>query len=278
MKGTNTSMSTKKIFFADLDGTLLNSQKIITPLTRKALDNFVAAGNYFAINTGRGLDSAKAVRNELGLDYNRMFLVAFNGAEIYDCDKAVDIYRTGLSLDLVPEIFTIAKKYGIHCQTYRDDAIITADNGEAMQFYNRVIHTPIVITDDFVKELPEEPCKILAIELHDLEALEAFKLEIMAQFGDRVNTIYSHPTYLEIIPIEAGKGTAIGKLCDILGIDVKDSISAGDEQNDISMIEAAGTGIAMANATDIVKASADIVTQLDNDHDGLAEYLERFVS
>lgn len=271
-------MSTKKIFFADLDGTLLNSQKIITPLTRKALDNFVAAGNYFAINTGRGLDSAKAVRNELGLDYNRMFLVAFNGAEIYDCDKAVDIYRTGLSLDLVPEIFTIAKKYGIHCQTYRDDAIITADNGEAMQFYNRVIHTPIVITDDFVKELPEEPCKILAIELHDLEALEAFRLEIMTQFGDRVNTIYSHPTYLEIIPIEAGKGTAIGKLCDILGIDVKDSISAGDERNDISMIEAAGTGIAMANATDIVKASADIVTKLDNDHDGLAEYLERFIS
>ncbi|MCR4903723.1 MAG: Cof-type HAD-IIB family hydrolase [Butyrivibrio sp.] len=266
-------MINKKIFFADLDGTLLTSDKKISPVTRKALDDFVLSGNYFAINSGRGLDSIKSVKEELELNYKNMFLIAFNGAEIFDCDKGKDIYKTGLSFDIIPSIFDIAKKHGIHCHTFRDDAIITPDNGEEMQYYNRVIHTPLVITDDIVKELPDMPCKVLALELHDLDALEAFRLEIMEKYGDKVNTIYSHPTYLEIIPIEAGKGTAIGKLCSLLNVPVENSIAAGDEQNDISMIEAAGTGIAVANATDIVKASADIVTEYDNDHDGLAKYL-----
>ena len=266
-------MNNKKIFFADLDGTLLTTEKTISPKTRAALDSFSCLGNYFAINTGRGLDSAKAVKEELGLNYKGTYLVAFNGAEIYDCDNNKDIYRIGIDFNLVSGIFEIARKHNIHCQTYRDDAIISLDKGEALQFYIKVIHTPVVVTDNILSELPVEPCKILAIELQDLDALEAFRLEIMEKYGDKVQTIYSHPTYLEIIPGEAGKGTAIGKLCDILGIPVENSIAAGDEQNDISMIQAAGVGIAMANATDNVKAAADIVTTMDNDHDGLAQFL-----
>ena len=65
------------------------------------------------------------------------------------------------------------------------------------------------------------------------------------------------------------------RLADILGIPVENTYAAGDEQNDISMIEAAGCGIAMANATDLVKASADVITTYDNDHDGLAEFIEK---
>jgi hydroxymethylpyrimidine pyrophosphatase-like HAD family hydrolase len=91
--------------------------------------------------------------------------------------------------------------------------------------------------------------------------------------GDKLTLLYSNPYYLEIFPSEAGKGSAVKRLADILGVDIKDTLAAGDEQNDISMIQAAGCGIAMVNGTDLVKESADVITTYDNDHDGLAEFI-----
>ena len=78
--------------------------------------------------------------------------------------------------------------------------------------------------------------------------------------------------------MEAGKSNGMLELCRHLDIDIADTIAAGDEENDISMIEAAGTGIAVANATDRVKASADVVTEADNDNDALARWLSKYTS
>ena len=77
----------KRVFFSDLDETLLNSKKEISPATRRALEDFLAAGNYFAISTGRAMESAMAVRNALCPDFPHTFVVAYNGAQIYDCDR-----------------------------------------------------------------------------------------------------------------------------------------------------------------------------------------------
>ncbi len=91
--------------------------------------------------------------------------------------------------------------------------------------------------------------------------------------GDKLTLLYSNPYYMEIFPSEAGKGSAVKRLADILGIPVENTYAAGDEQNDISMIEAAGCGIAMANATEAVNTIADVLTTLDNNTDGLAEFI-----
>ena len=95
----------------------------------------------------------------------------------------------------------------------------------------------------------------------------------MEKYSDTVTTVYSNPYYLEIFMKEAGKGSAVIRLAEHLSIPIENTIAAGDEQNDISMIEAAGCGIAMANATDMVKQIADVVTTYDNNHDGLAEFI-----
>ena len=92
--------------------------------------------------------------------------------------------------------------------------------------------------------------------------------------GDRLTLLYSNPYYLEIFPSEAGKGSAVKRLAEYLNVPIENTFAAGDEQNDISMIEAAGCGIAMANATDLVKSKADVITKDDNDHDGLAPFIE----
>ncbi len=266
-------MSNKKIFFFDLDGTLLNSEKKITQRTLAALKAFTDAGNFFCINTGRAIDSAKMVYEGLYLDYKGSYLCGSNGTEIYSVDEDRYVFRTGVDFDLVPRIMDLAEEYDIHCHTYNEDHIVTRHDNECLKYYRRVIKTPFIVTADVLKELTFPPSKLIAIELHDHEKHERFRKALQDMVGDKLTLLYSNPFYLEIFPSDAGKGSAVKRLADILGVDIKNTYAAGDEQNDISMIQAAGKGIAMINGTDIVKKSADVVTTMDNDHDGLADFI-----
>lgn len=262
-----------KIFFFDLDGTLLNSEKIITPKTMEALRKFTDAGNHFCINTGRAIDSAKAVYNGLSLDFKGSFLCGSNGTEIYSVDEDRYVYKTGVPLELVPKILDLADEYGVHCHTYNETHIVSRHNGECMDYYRRVIKTPLIVVDDVMEYLNAPPSKMIAIELHDHDKQERFRKALYELTGGSLTLLYSNPYYMEIFPAEAGKGNAVKRLADHLGISVKDTLAAGDEQNDISMIEAAGLGIAMVNGTDMVKEKADVVTSDDNNHDGLARFI-----
>jgi Cof subfamily protein (haloacid dehalogenase superfamily) len=263
----------QKIFFFDLDGTLLNSKKQITAGTMEAIKKFTDAGNYFCINTGRALESARAVYDGLKLDFKGSFLCGSNGTQIYSIDEEKYVYRTGVPLELVDKILDLAEEYDVHCHTYNEDHIVSRKNGECMNYYRRVIKTPLLVTRDVLKYVTEPPSKLIAIELHDHDKQERFRMALQDMVGDKLTLLYSNPYYLEIFPSDAGKGSAVKRLADILSVDMKDTYAAGDEQNDISMLEAAGTGIAMINGTDPVKEIADIVTKLDNDHDGLAQYI-----
>lgn len=269
-----TNKKDEKLFCFDLDGTLLTKEKKISELTYNALVEFTDNGNHFAINTGRALDSAMAVQKELNLFFKGSFLIAYNGSQIYDCDRKETIYRTGVPMDIVPDIFDMAVQMGIHLHTYNDTHIVGLADDEEMKYYRRVIKTPMLITNDICAHLDMAPCKLIGIELHDHDKIENFKCKVEKKYGDRLTLLYSNPYYLEIFNKEAGKGNAVIRICDYLGIPVANSLAAGDEQNDISMIEAAGTGIAMLNATELVKSRADVVTEADNDHDGLVPFLK----
>jgi hydroxymethylpyrimidine pyrophosphatase-like HAD family hydrolase len=80
---------------------------------------------------------------------------------------------------------------------------------------------------------------------------------------------------LEVFPATSGKGVAVSKLCEFLALPIAWALAAGDQENDISMLKAAGFAIAMKNAIPEVKEAADIVTEFDNNEDGLAREVER---
>ena len=266
-------MNSKKLFLSDLDGTLLNDQNVISPGTRKALEDFIAAGNVFAISTGRAMESVLHVVKELELSYPGMYILSYNGALIYDCDAGKPLFRASIPFDAVQELLDMANARATHIQTYTDRYIVAPTYNEHLDFYRIRVATPVIIDPDIVSELPEPPCKMLAIDHNDHTKLEQFRAAVHERFGDRFTTIYSNQYLLEIVPAEAGKGNALVRLRDHLGVLPENTMAAGDAENDISMIRAAGLGIAMKNGSDEARAAADVVTKEDNNHDGLVPFL-----
>lgn len=270
-----------KILFTDLDDTLLNNQSQVSPETRAFLDEFLAAGNRLVLCSGRPLVSVMEVKELAGLTQPGIFLSCSNGTRIYDCDNRRTIRKFGLPFDYVSYLQEQAKSLSLHIQTYRDndtdDAIVSPADDEEIRYYRQKIHLPLVISENLRDALMDEPCKMLAICLHNFDKLEAFRKKIAEWAENKVRTIYSSDKYLEIFDWNAGKGSSLLFLCDYLGIPVSDSFAAGDADNDISMLDAAGCGIAMKNATDKVKAHADIVTDLDNDRNGLADMMRKLL-
>lgn len=265
-----------KLFFTDLDGTLLNSECKISDGTKNALDEWATAGNKLILNSGRPLDSILEVKRLNGLDYPGMLIVANNGSLIYDCDTSSVLQRFGIPFEHVKHIMDVARKRGVHCQTYTNTNIVCEKSNEHLTFYTNRIHLPFILTNDVVSELPEPPQKLLAINIYDQQHLEDLRQELLPWSKGKVEMLYSSTMLMEFIHHESGKGNAIRTICNMLDVPIEDSLAAGDMNNDMTMIEAAGIGIAMKNATPMLKEMADIVTEEDNDHDGLVKVLERF--
>lgn len=264
------------LFFSDLDDTLLTTDKKVTPKTLAALKNFVDRGNIFIICSGRGLDSAIKIRRNLGLVFPHSFIAAYNGCQIYDCDTEETVFKVGLPISIVREIFKLADEYGIYLHTYSDEHILCGKDDEEIQDYRKKVSTPVIISPDPLSYLNSDPCKIICIELHDHEKQERFRKAVQEKYGDIIDTMYSSPVYLELIPKGYGKGTAVKILAKMLDVPIERTIAAGDAENDNSMLVEAGLGIAMRNGSEGTKAAADVITTLDNDHDGLVEFLDRY--
>lgn len=104
----------------------------------------------------------------------------------------------------------------------------------------------------------------------------AVEEELKRLYGDKVNIFRSEPFFVEIMPPDVHKATSLEKLLGILGMDRADLIACGDGYNDLTMIQYAGVGVAMANAQQVVKDNADYIT-LSNDEDGLVPVIDRFI-
>lgn len=282
-----------KILFTDLDGTLLNSQKQISDYTRGVLRDWTDAGHKLALCSGRDINSVTDVKNYLGLDLPGMYLIGYNGGQIYDCTAQKTLSKTTLTTAQALHIMEEAKKAGVHVHTYSDTHILACCEDEELHYYKHAISTPVLLCPDMARALggttdgaptgtahsqaqgsKEGPCKCIAIELRDAEKLENFRLSLLPWAEkERISMIYSSPIYLEFFPSASGKGAALKTLCRLLHIHPYFSVAAGDAQNDLSMIEASGMGIAMINGTEEVRFAATTITAFDNDHDGLAHTL-----
>ena len=266
----------KYIFFSDLDDTLLTTKKEVSPKTYETLKTFTGKGNIFVICTGRGLDSALKVQKKYGLEFPHSYIAAYNGCQKYDCEKQETIFRVGLEIPVVRDIFKMADENSVYVHTYSDEYILTSKDDEEIQDYRSKVSTPVKFSPEPADYLDGPPCKVICIELHDHEKQERFREKVKEKYGDILDTMYSSPYYLELIPKGFGKGTAVHELAKHLNIPIENTIAAGDAENDNSMLIEAGLGIAMLNAQESTKAAADVITDADCDHDGLVPFLNRY--
>lgn len=268
----------RKLLFLDLDGTLLNDEGIITEGNRTALDTALKKGHGVVIATGRPLSSALGKAASLGLNKPGCYVISFNGALIYDFGREEQVFRCSIPMDAVRRVFDEAKRLGLHIQTY-DGADVVAEHWGDRRILEGYCHGMGIVyryLTDVCEELTEDPAKMLAIEDKDFSKLDRLQQFIETEMADSLECFHSNPHFLEIVKAGMNKGQAVRMLCQVLGVPVANTVAAGDAANDLSMIRAAGVGVAMANGTEDVKAYADYVTQNDNNHDGIAEIVERF--
>ena len=133
------------------------------------------------------------------------------------------------------------------------------------------------LVSDLEESIEKEACKLLAVDLKDHEKLEDFRKAMQDKFEGKLDLFFSNRQYLEIVPCGVSKGSALEAFCAKMGIPIANSVSAGDENNDISMIKSAGIGCAVANARPEVKAAADYVTERDNNQAAIAEIIKKFM-
>ena len=268
----------KHLLFLDLDGTLLNDAKEITPGNRSALNAALERGHGVIITTGRPLKSAMAHARKLELDKPGCYLVSYNGAVIYDWAQEKQVYNRALPYTIVNRIFDYVNATGIHVQTYDTwDVLVEGrcDNATVRRYCDGTIGFRVI--GDVHTDLTEEPVKILIIDFDNKSALEAIQTWVLENLAEEVECFFSSNAYLEVVPKGIRKGEAVKMLCGILGVPVKHSVAVGDEANDLSMIIEAGTGVAMCNGIESVRAAADYITQNDNNHDGVAEVVDKFL-
>ena len=269
---------TKKILFSDLDATLLTDQKEIQKDTRQALQELLAQGDLFAACTGRPLQSARAVARQYGLDQAGCYIVAYNGGVIYDPSKDRIISYASVPLTTVHRLFLQAERAGLYIHTYdrKDDTVLTYRHRPPLDAYTAHTKLPFRIGKEVLEKLTDPPAKMIVIDLESHQRLQRFREENAEWSRELLNSFFSCEQYLEYCPAGISKGAAVKKLCAYLEIPLEASVAAGDERNDISMLQAAGIGAAPRNAHPAAKEAADYLCVKDNNEGAVGEIIRRF--
>lgn len=265
----------KKLLALDIDGTLTNTEKEITPKTLEKIIEIQEKGHIVAIASGRPLPGIRKIAEKLELERFGGYVLAFNGGRIVNYGTGDIAYQAALDNEVVRQIYDYCVREGCGMVTYDGDRVITGTPVDGyMSFEASINHMEIMRIDNFREyiDFPLNKCLLTA----EPEKAEMVEKELIERFGDKVNIFRSEPFFVEIMPPDVHKATSLERLLGVLGMDVKDLIACGDGYNDLTMIEYAGVGVAMANAQDIVKEHADYVT-LSNDEDGLVPVIDKFI-
>ncbi len=257
----------------DLDDTLLTSDKRVSRGNYDAIEYFKSEGGLFTFATGRIPIGAKPIIRQI---MPNAPAVCFNGGSIYDFEKKKTLMLRTLdkgALDAARYIEKTLPDVGIVICTA--DKVYFCKVNDIVLEHQRLEELP----DNFVgyEDIGEDRTKILFMT--EEENMSVLRETVdSAPFADSYTFVKSSPWYYELLPKDTDKGTGLLKLAEMLGIPANRVIAVGDNENDLSLIKAAGTGIAVANAADCVKAAADCVTRESCDEDAVAAVIRMIES
>lgn len=266
-----------KIMAIDLDDTLLREDLTISPRTIQTLQKATAAGIYVTLCSGRTDNAILPFVRQLeiaGLEQGR-FIIAQNGAVIYDLHLRREILYRTVEPEILLEANAIASGLGLFPEVYNPTTIFTPQDNKWTQIDVELTGLHMEVVPDFPALLRQGHPKMVIPG--EPEVLLRLQDELRERIGSRCVIFISKPYFLEIMPYNCGKGEALQWLCSRLAIPLEAAMAFGDSMNDESMIRLAGMSVAMVNGLDSIKDMARYVTELSNNQDGLARFVEKYV-
>lgn len=274
-----------KLIALDLDGTLLDSRKRLSAANRDALARAAARGALVVPTTGRFFGMMPAAVRELPFV---RYAITVNGAQVYDRVADAAIVREEIPLETAVAVMRLLDGYDVIYDCYRANWGWMGAAFKAKAAAYATDEHYLAMVRDFRREVPELKAHLAATATEgDVQKIMLFArldgpADATARVAEAVRARFpeiavTSTTWnnLELNIASANKGVALARLAAHLGLSSANCIAFGDGRNDLTMIEAAGVGVAMANAHPDVRAAADDVT-LSNDEDGVAAALVRY--
>ena len=260
-----------RLVVADVDGTLLTPDKVLTPRARAAVHAVIDAGIAFTITSGRPPLGMRAVIDSLPLEHP---ISAFNGGLFVRPDLSVMCERL-VAFDLVGPVIDTLTRSGLDVWMYTDtDWRVRSRHGPHVDREEWTVQFPPSVVPAFLDAL-DRVIKIVGVS-DDAEAMARCVELVQRIFGQQVAAALSQPYYLDVTHPNANKGEVVRVLSELLAIPNEHIATIGDMPNDVLMFEQSGTSIAMANARPDVRRAATFVTS-SNTEEGFAQAMERFI-
>ena len=258
----------------DLDGTLTNHDKVVTPRTRQALLKAQELGTVIILASGRPTYGIVPVAECLELEKRGGYILSYNGGNIVNAKTGEKLFSQFLPDAVIPILYKYAKEKNHALLGYAGNEIITEmPDDQYVKEESRINKMNIRKVDNLLDALEPHPTKLLMTgDPTDMIKAEEELVEIL---GEKMDIFRSAPFFLELVPKGIDKAQSLLRLLSKINLTPADLIAFGDGYNDLSMLKLAGVGVAMANAAPEVRADADYVT-LSNEEDGVAEALLHF--
>lgn len=253
---------TKKMFFFDIDGTLLDDTKKVLPSTKKALQQLKAAGHEVSIATGRNYTMAKAVIDEL--EFNN-YIVCNGSAGFFHNELVYELYLDKMELD---ELLAAADKHG-HQIIYETPFELKRRHKEVAGVTEQAMQAVGFTVPEYDGDFHERHSLVQALIFYREEEKGYYEDGKYAQF----KFVRWHDTGVDVLPRGGSKAKTMLKVAADQGFKREDVIAFGDGLNDMELLKEAGVGVAMGNALETIKLHADRVTA-DNNEDGIAKALK----
>ena len=265
----------KRLAAVDIDGTLVTDKKELLPQTKADIQAFVRNGGVFVLATGRPTPGIRRYAEELDLKNLGGYVISYNGARTFDAKTNALLFQKNIPVDCYSRIFDAADTLRLSLTGYKNDVAVTQKaNDRYFQMETTINHLEIRRVPDLRTEFTYETPKFLITGEADFLGDAEGKLRAM--LSDLPLSVFrSEPFFLEITARGCDKGTAMLELAEALGIKREETMACGDGFNDVTMLRAAGLGVAMENAQIPAIEAAAYITD-SNLENGVGKALRKF--
>ncbi|MEW4353589.1 Cof-type HAD-IIB family hydrolase [Streptococcus pneumoniae] len=261
----------------DMDGTLLNEAKEIPQENIDAIHQALAKGVKLVLCTGRPLIGVKPYFEKLGLDAKHEYVIVNNGCSTHETSDWRLVDYQALNEDDIRYLAGIAKDSPVQFTLFDEEHYFVVDEPASdivTHDASLVFTIPTEISLD--EAISHQHTMFQGMFLAEKDILDQFEENYAEELCQRFNGVRSQPVIYETLPKGTSKASALARLAATLGIDPANIMAIGDANNDIEMLEFAGLGVAMGNASDTIKSIADAVTD-SNEENGVATAIKQYI-